>query len=245
MLLPIRCRRAFVPKLVLLAVVVYLLIALIPFVKNINNGSSTVTNNPKIIKQEYFKKPKSLSDQIEINQLVNEPSKKSKSSKYKYEIFSNDEKMINKYETEVEEDLLKQLEIPSNGEQGKTAHLIDSSDIEEGEQQLKKIAINVALSEHISYNRTIPDARHPSCGKKSYNIHDLPTASVIIIFFNEPYSVLVRTVHSVINTTPPELLKQIILVDDGSSNIELKHKLDYYATTRWSKKVKILRLKNR
>jgi hypothetical protein len=247
MLLPIKCRRESVPKLVFLAVIVYLLIALIPFVKNLNNvTSTTVTDNSKIInKVKIFKKPKSIPDQIEINQLVNEPSKKSKSAKYKYDILSTDEKMINKYEKEVEKDLLKQQEIPSNGEQGKIAHLIDSADLEEGEQQLKKIAINVALSEHISYNRTIPDARHPSCRKKSYNIHALPTASVIIIFFNEPYSVLVRTVHSVINTTPPELLHQIILVDDGSSNIELKHKLDYYATTRWSKKVKIIRLKNR
>jgi glycosyltransferase involved in cell wall biosynthesis len=32
------------------------------------------------------------------------------------------------------------------------------------------------------------------------------------------WSVLLRTVHSVINTSPKELLKDIILIDDGSSD---------------------------
>jgi len=40
-------------------------------------------------------------------------------------------------------------------------------------------------------------------------------------------------------------LKEIILVDDGSSNEELKGKLDYYLDTRLPNKVKLLRLKNR
>ena len=45
----------------------------------------------------------------------------------------------------------------------------------------------------------------------------LPTASVILVFYDEGWSVLLRTVHSVINTSPPELLKEIVLVDDGST----------------------------
>jgi polypeptide N-acetylgalactosaminyltransferase len=157
----------------------------------------------------------------------------------------NTNNKINKYELEIERDFKKQQENPSLGANGKIAHLTDPEDIARGEAQLKKIALNEELSEHISYNRTIPDARHPACRKKVYDLNSLPTASVVIIFFNEPYSVLVRTVHSVLNTSPKNLLKEVILVDDGSSNTELKYKLDYYVKTRLSDKVKVLRLKNR
>jgi len=44
----------------------------------------------------------------------------------------------------------------------------------------------------------------------------LPSACVIIIFHNEAWSVLLRTVHSVLDRSLPEHLHQIILVDDAS-----------------------------
>lgn len=50
------------------------------------------------------------------------------------------------------------------------------------------------------------------------HIKQLPTASIIIIFHNELLVTLLRSIHSVLNRSPPEFLHQIILVDDGSDD---------------------------
>uniref|UniRef100_U5EZA8 Polypeptide N-acetylgalactosaminyltransferase n=1 Tax=Corethrella appendiculata TaxID=1370023 RepID=U5EZA8_9DIPT len=158
-------------------------------------------------------------------------------------LVDNSEKnKINELELLIRADLAKQEK--GLGDNGQGADLTGDAK-EKGEKQLATIALNEELSEHISYNRTPPDGRHPACRNKKYDLDNLLTTSVIIIFYNEPYSVLVRTVHSVLNTADSRLLKEIILVDDASTNDELKDKLDYYVKTRLPNKVKILRLRNR
>lgn len=56
----------------------------------------------------------------------------------------------------------------------------------------------------------------------------LPDTSIIIIFHNEAWSTLLRTVWSVCNRSPKELVREIILVDDASEHKELGSDLDNY-----------------
>jgi len=102
--------------------------------------------------------------------------------------------------------------------------------------------INVVLSDKISYNRTPPDVLGEACKSVEFDLSALPSVSIIIIFYEEPYSVLLRTIHSVLNTTPWSVLREIILVDDASTLPELEDKLPHYVMTRLPKFVKLLRL---
>ncbi|XP_045775251.1 polypeptide N-acetylgalactosaminyltransferase 3-like [Maniola jurtina] len=85
---------------------------------------------------------------------------------------------------------------------------------------------NIVVSDRISINRSLPDMRSESCRSIQYNLADLPTASVIIVFHNEAWSTLMRTVMSVIIRSPAELLRQIILVDDASDRKYLGKELE-------------------
>ncbi|XP_031724034.1 polypeptide N-acetylgalactosaminyltransferase 18-like isoform X3 [Anarrhichthys ocellatus] len=86
---------------------------------------------------------------------------------------------------------------------------------------------NGYLSDRISFTRPIPDLRPDGCRNMSYS-SDLPQLSVIFIFVNEALSVLLRSVHTAIQRTPLHLLKEIILVDDHSSSLELKEHLQRF-----------------
>jgi len=72
-----------------------------------------------------------------------------------------------------------------------------------------------------SLNRIYPDYRDNSCKTAPFYTHEvvseLPSASVVIVFADEPFETLMRSVHSVLNRTPSNLLKEIILVNDASS----------------------------
>ncbi|XP_003745400.1 polypeptide N-acetylgalactosaminyltransferase 13 [Galendromus occidentalis] len=86
---------------------------------------------------------------------------------------------------------------------------------------------NLLVSDKISVDRTLADARKSVCRNISY-AYDLPDTSVIIVFHNEAWSTLLRTVHSVINRSPRDLVKEIMLVDDASDREFLKRSLDAY-----------------
>lgn len=75
---------------------------------------------------------------------------------------------------------------------------------------------NTRVSESIPLDRPVPDYNSRTCRSEVYP-PDLPPASVIIVFHNENLSVLLRSLHSVLNRTPPRLLDAIILVNDNSN----------------------------
>ena len=81
----------------------------------------------------------------------------------------------------------------------------------------EKNSFNQYLSDLISVHRTLPDFRSDYCRDilLEYRKH-LPTTSVIIIFFNEAWSTLLRSVHSVLDRSPEHLIEEVILVDDFS-----------------------------
>ncbi|XP_062316725.1 probable polypeptide N-acetylgalactosaminyltransferase 8 [Osmerus eperlanus] len=97
----------------------------------------------------------------------------------------------------------------------------------EAEKLFQKYGYNVFLSDRIPLDREIPDTRDKRCLLKNYP-KDLPSVSVVLIYLGEALSVIQRAICSIIQRTPAHLLKEIILVDDHSSNEDLGGKLNDY-----------------
>lgn len=110
-------------------------------------------------------------------------------------------------------------ELPSNGdgENGRGVEAVNHDERERIALAMKKWFMNLVASDKISLDRSLPDQRAKKCQYLTYPLNlQLPKASVVIIFTDEAWTPLLRTVHSIINQTPKELLKEIILVDDFS-----------------------------
>jgi hypothetical protein len=113
--------------------------------------------------------------------------------------------------------------VPGLGENGAPV-VLEGAENSEAETRMRTEAFNIVASDKISLHRTVPDTRDPRCLAQSYD-ETLPKASVIIIFTNEAWSPLIRTVWSVLDSTSEAHLKEIILVDDFSDKKHLKGKL--------------------
>ncbi|XP_027842638.2 polypeptide N-acetylgalactosaminyltransferase 5 isoform X2 [Aphis gossypii] len=97
-------------------------------------------------------------------------------------------------------------------------------------QKFKENQFNIIASDMISLNRSLQDIRQGECKSKQYPTL-MPTTSIVIVFHNEAWSTLLRTVWSVINRSPRSLLKEILLVDDASERDFLGKKLEDYVAT--------------
>ncbi|XP_030065943.1 polypeptide N-acetylgalactosaminyltransferase 3 [Microcaecilia unicolor] len=135
----------------------------------------------------------------------------------------------------------------SPGASGKPFHTSNLSPEEQHEkdQGEKKHCFNAFASDRISLHRDLgPDTRPPECIEQKFKrCPPLPTTSIIIVFHNEAWSTLLRTVYSAMYTSPAILLKEIILVDDASEDDFFKAKLDDYV--KQFEIMKVIRQKER
>lgn len=138
------------------------------------------------------------------------------------------------------------------GEMGKAVKM-KAHQQEEMKEKFKENQFNLLASDMIWLNRSLADVRHKelssliilitqrvvfvivefslfSCRTKTFPAK-LPTTSIVIVFHNEAWTTLLRTIWSVINRSPRPLLKEIILVDDASERDYLGEKLDDYVKT--------------
>lgn len=104
-------------------------------------------------------------------------------------------------------------------------------------------AFNQYVSDMISVHRSLPDPRDDWCKAEGRYQENLPATSVVVCFHNEAWSVLLRTVHSILDRSPPHLLDEIILVDDASTMSHLKTELEDYLKPY--PKVKVVRAPER
>ncbi|XP_069494686.1 polypeptide N-acetylgalactosaminyltransferase 16 isoform X1 [Ambystoma mexicanum] len=96
---------------------------------------------------------------------------------------------------------------------------LSSKLLKAGEDPYRQHAFNQLESDKLSSERPIRDTRHYRCTSVHYDA-DLPATTVIITFHNEARSTLLRTVKSVLNRSPANLIQEIILVDDFSNDPE-------------------------
>ena len=81
-----------------------------------------------------------------------------------------------------------------------------------------------------THRSSYPDLRHSTCKSGSKNLRDnrkLLSTTVIICFVDEEFNTSLQ-IYSVLTRSPSDLLDEIILVDDGSTDLRLLNELPLY-----------------
>jgi polypeptide N-acetylgalactosaminyltransferase len=100
------------------------------------------------------------------------------------------------------------------------------------------------LSDLISVNRSVPDVRPEGCKARKY-LANLPTVSVIIPIYNEHFSIVMRTAHSIVRRAQGDLVREVIFVDDQSDPQFLNSSFDAYVAEHFKGIGRVLHLKER
>ncbi|XP_070501612.1 putative polypeptide N-acetylgalactosaminyltransferase 9 [Chironomus tepperi] len=106
----------------------------------------------------------------------------------------------------------------------------------------KAYGFNAFVSSLVSLNREIPDKRSEYCRTKVYR-SDLPKVSVVIPVHEDDWSLLLRTIHSIIRYSNLSYIEEILISDDYSAREHLKTRLDDYV--KKLPKVRIVRSERR
>uniref|UniRef100_A0A8D0AHC4 Polypeptide N-acetylgalactosaminyltransferase n=1 Tax=Sander lucioperca TaxID=283035 RepID=A0A8D0AHC4_SANLU len=133
--------------------------------------------------------------------------------------------------------------VPGGPGEGAKAFVLGPEYKDAIQSSIKEFGFNMVASDMISLDRTISDIRHEECKYWQYDDR-LMTSSVVIVFHNEGWSTLMRTIHSVIKRTPRKYLAEIVMIDDFSNKAHLKERLEDYIK-QWNGLVKLFRNEKR
>ncbi|CAL1530097.1 unnamed protein product, partial [Lymnaea stagnalis] len=138
------------------------------------------------------------------------------------------------------------IDPPNKGEYGRPVWIaqkeLSSEELAKYEEGWKNHEYNEYASLQISTERDIPDYRPNECKDRKYPTK-LPKVSIIICFYNEAWSVLLRTIHSVLRRSPPDLVAEVILVDDFSDMVTMHKPLEQFVAQ--TDKLRLLRMTKR
>jgi hypothetical protein len=117
-------------------------------------------------------------------------------------------------------ELLKRLNLTNPGHLGEPVVLpenLDADIIERINKSENIYNFNEFVASLIPLDRQLADVRSDACKQLKYS-KNFPVASVIIVFHNESPFLVLRTVYSILNESPPHLINEITLIDDSSSH---------------------------
>lgn len=119
----------------------------------------------------------------------------------------------------------------------------DPEDQRARDEGYQKFAFNALISNKIGFHRALPDTRDSRCRDVTFPSIHLDT-SIVICYHNELPSALLRMLHSILDRTPEELIREIILVDDSSTLDEVSCQIEAYVNQHLPK-VKVVRTPER